>query len=122
MMRLRTFAALIALLTFSAAFAEQVWASTCDGTMRMGSTPSYAEAMAGMGHAPTDSRHEPPPPPECPLAAALAANGGCIFTYHPTPAPAAAPVQVLSAPAVRPAHADASDLLFVSPQFRPPKP
>jgi hypothetical protein len=121
--RLRTFAALLVLLTFSTAFAEQVWASTCDGAMRMGSTPSHAEAMAGMDHAPADSQQHPAPrPPECPLAAALAANGGCIFTFHPAPAPAAAPLQAPGTPAVRPAHSDAPDLLFVSPQFRPPKP
>jgi hypothetical protein len=122
MSRLRTFAALLALLTFFASFAEQVWASTCDGAMRMGSTPSHAEAMAGMHQAPADSQHHPAPrSPECPLAAALAANGGCIFTYHPAPASATAPPQAPTAPAVRSAHADLPDLLFVSPQFRPPK-
>lgn len=122
MNRLRTFAALLALLTFSASFAEQVWASTCDGAMRMGSTPSHAEAMAGMQHAPAESPHPTPRSPECPLSAALASNGGCIFTYHPSPAPVVAPLQAPNAPAVMAAPADALDLLFVSPQFRPPKP
>jgi hypothetical protein len=121
--RLRTFAALLALLTFFAAFAEQVWASTCDGAMRMGSTPSHSEAIAGMQHGPAHSPHKTPAPrsPECPLAAALAANGGCIFTYHPAAAPAAAPLQALGTSVVAAAPADALDLLFASPQFRPPK-
>jgi hypothetical protein len=121
MNRFRTFGALLALFTFSASFAEQVWASTCDGAMRMGSTPSHAEAMAGMQHGPAEMPHPTPRSPECPLAAALASNGGCIFTYHPAPPPAAAPPQAPSARAVRPAHVDVPDLLFVSPQFRPPK-
>lgn len=124
MNRLRTFAALLALLTFFAAFAEQVWASTCDGAMRMGPIPSHSEAMAGMEHSPAPSPQQDhgTQPPECPLAAALAANGGCIFTYHPAPALAPAPPLPLISSAVRANPADAPVLLLARPQFRPPKP
>src|SRR5829696_6183000 len=49
MNRRRTLAALIALVAFAAALTEQVWASTCDGAMRMADVQE-AEAMAGMEH------------------------------------------------------------------------
>jgi hypothetical protein len=124
MNRLRSFTALLALLTFFAAFAEQVWASTCDGAMRMGSTPSHAQEMVGMEHTPAPSPHQDQTPrsPECPLAAALAANGGCIFTYHPAPALAPAPPLPLISSAVLANPADVPVLLLSRPQFRPPKP
>jgi hypothetical protein len=120
MNRVRSFAALIALLTFSTAFAEQVWAATCDGAMRMG-TPSQAEGMAGMHHPPAQ-HHPTPRSPECPLAAALAANGGCVFTYHPARALATAPPPALSASPVLANPADVPVLLLARSRFRPPKP
>lgn len=124
MNRFRTLAALLALLIFFAAFAEQVWASTCDGAMRMGSTPSHSEEMAGMQHTPAPSPHQEQAPhsPECPLAAALAANGGCIFTYHPAPVLAPAPPLPLISSAVQANLADLPVLILARPQFRPPKP
>ena len=120
--RLRTFAALLALLTFFVAFAEQVWASTCDGAMRMGSTPSHTEATAGMKHmpAPSPQQDQEPRSPECPLAAALAANGGCSFAYHPAPALATLPPAPLSS-SVMANPADVPVLLLARPQFRHPK-
>jgi hypothetical protein len=121
--RVRTFVALLALLTFFAAFAEQVWASTCDGAMRMGSTPSHSEEMAGMEHTPAPSppQDQGPRSPECPLAAAFASNGGCSFSYHPAPALATLPPAPLSS-SVLANPADAPVLLLARPQFRPPKP
>jgi hypothetical protein len=118
---LRTAFALIALLTFSAAFAEQVWASTCDGAMRMES-PSRPETMTGMHHTPAPSNHPAPRAPECPLAAALAVNGGCIFTCHPAPALATAPLSPPTSSAVLANPADVPVLLLARSQFRPPKP
>lgn len=122
-MKPRTLAALLALFTFFAAFGEQVWASTCDGTMRMGSTPTRAEAMAGMQHtpAPAPQQDHGTRSPECPLAAALAANGGCIFTYHPAPALVTAPPPAPNSSAVLASRADAPTLLLARSQFRPPK-
>lgn len=126
MTRRRTIAALLALLAFTAAFAEQVWASTCDQGMRMPDMPR-AEAMAGMHHgqehgsmpapAPDDERH----PPECPLAAALALTGGCTITYQP--ATGLASPQLLAAIMSAALHAsdDVLDLLPATPPFHPPK-
>ncbi|HEU0302451.1 MAG TPA: hypothetical protein VFR37_23530, partial [Longimicrobium sp.] len=88
MIRRRMLAALLALATFTASFAEQVWASTCDETMDMQEMPR-AEAMTGMDHGQGHGSMPAPAPdhdrraPECPLAAALALTGGCSITFQP---------------------------------------
>ena len=127
MIRRRTLAALLALLAFTAAFAEQVWASTCDGAMRMPEMPQ-TEVMAGMDHeqehgsipAPSPD-HDHHPEPECPLAAALALTGGCSITYQPATGLASPQLFGTTAAAALPGPDDVLDLLPATPPFHPPK-
>lgn len=124
MTRRRTLAALLALVAFTAAFAEQVWASTCDEGM---TDMPRTEAMAGMDHgqehgstpapAPDDERREP----ECPLAAALALTGGCTITFQPATGLTSPQVFAAATSAALPASDDVLDLLPAAPPFHPPK-
>jgi hypothetical protein len=124
--RFRTLAALFALLTFTASFAEQVWASTCDGAMEMAEAPG-AMKMPGMDHGQMPDHGTPPAPehdrraPECPLAAALALTGGCTITFHR--ADGLRPPQFFAATTASalPAPDQVLDLLLAAPPFHPPK-
>ena len=126
MTRRRSIAALLALLAFTAAFAEQVWASTCDGAMRMPDM-AQSEAMAGMDHGqehgsmPAPSPDHDHPDPECPLAAALALTGGCSITYQPATGLASPQLFPATASAALPGPDDVFDLLPATPPFHPPK-
>jgi hypothetical protein len=122
--RFRILAALFALFTFTASFAEQVWASTCDGAMEMAEAPGAMD-MAGMDHrqAPDDT---PAPDhdrraPECPLAAALALTGGCTITFQPAPRLGSPQFFSATTASALPAMDRVLDLLLAAPPFHPPK-
>ena len=124
-MRFRTLAALLALIAFSASFAEQVWASTC-APAEASRTEHHAPAShphGGHGGMTIQEDHPDPriPSPDdagCPVQAVAA---GCTLIFFPS----ATMDAVLTAPAadarVAP-HADPSiQLLLVSSHFRPPQ-
>lgn len=117
-------AALFALLTFTASFAEQVWASTCDGAMEMAEAQDSMD-MAGMEHGPVPD-HAPASDhdrhaPECPLAVALALTGGCIITFQPATGLRAPQFFAATTPSALPAADQVLDLLLAAPPFHPPK-
>jgi hypothetical protein len=122
--RFRMIAALVALFTFTAAFAEQVWASTCDGEMEMAAAPGAMD-MPGMDHGPAPDRAPAPGHdrrgPECPLAAALALTGGCIITFQPATGLRAPQFFAATTPSALPATDPVLDLLLAAPPFHPPK-
>lgn len=126
MKRRRMLAALLALATFTASFAEQVWASTCDESMGMPDMPR-AEAMAGMDHGQEHGPAPAPAPdhdgraPECPLAAALALTGGCTITFQPGTGLGFQQVFGSTTSAALPAPADVLGRLPAAPPFHPPK-
>ena len=117
--RFRLLAALLALLAFSASFAEGVWASTCAET----GTPTAHAGMdmpTGDDHSPCDtaSREEQGPKGDCPLPAMAAS--GCVVVSLP-----AVTVQLDISPAaaslVATVPAAFVDRLAVSALFRPPQ-
>ena len=129
--RARVLAALLALFAFTAAFAEQVWASTCApatavaqaGSMRMpGSAGAHGQhgcdqdmPMPGSGQG---EHSRAPTGGDCPFQA-IAASGCVIFFAAPgTAVPDCAAV---SAARMVPSAQVAPDLLLASPHFRPPQ-
>jgi hypothetical protein len=126
--RFRILAALIALFTFTASFAEQVWASTCDGAMEMAEAPAAMD-MPGMDHGPAPDHAPAPAPvpdhdrrgPECPLAATLALTGGCIITFQPAARLSSPQFFTASTASALPAQDGMLDLLLAAPPFHPPK-
>jgi hypothetical protein len=129
--RARVLAALLALFAFTAAFAEQVWASTCApasvetqaGSMRM---PGSADAqgqhgsdqdMPMPGHGRGHSRA--PTGGDCPFQAIAAS--GCVFFSFPSTEVAVPDCAAVSAARMLPAAQAAPDLLLAFPHFRPPQ-
>lgn len=123
--RFRTLAALLALVAFSASFAEQVWASTCapaEASRSAQSAPA-SHAHGGHGGMTTPEDHPDPriPPPDdagCPVQAVVA---GCTLIFFPPATIHAVPSAPAADARVAP-HADPSiPLLLVSSHFRPPQ-
>lgn len=123
--RFRTLAALLALMAFSASFAEQVWASTCAPVEASPSGESAPASHPHGGHGgmemPAD-HHDPRIPSsddaECPVQAVAA---GCALVFFPSATMDAVPAAPAADPRVAP-HADPSiQLLLVSSHFRPPQ-
>lgn len=125
--RTRVLAALLALLAFSASFAEGVWASMCAPMDSMASmehsaavAPS-AHSMASDGNGGSSAAElpekAPAPDPGCPLTLA---SGGCMVVFSPAPAAGVAvTATVLGQPMA--ALNVAPDLLLVSALLRPPR-
>lgn len=130
--RARVLAALLALFAFTAAFAEQVWASTCAQTEMAASAsmpemgagaaehlqPGHGQEMPMPGHG--QERHsQMPAGDDCPLRA-VAASGCVLFSF---PAPETAVPDFSAAPSARmaPAAQATPDLLLAFPQFHPPQ-
>lgn len=119
--RFRILAALLALMAFSASFAEQVWAGTC------AAEASHAQQSAPASHPhdgmtmPADHPHPQIPSPDdagCPMQALAA---GCALVFFPAAAADAVPATPAGDARVAP-HADPSvQLLLVSSLFRPPQ-
>lgn len=94
--RFRTLTALLALVAFSASFAEQVWASTCapvaaEAARHHPAAYTQADGRHGAMEIPAVSaRHSAPDAPdECPVQAVA---GGCIhFSFAPRVREAPAP-------------------------------
>ncbi|MFL5386431.1 MAG: hypothetical protein ACJ8GN_28260 [Longimicrobiaceae bacterium] len=128
--RVRVLAALLALFAFTAAFAEQVWATTCAQTVM---AASMAEMGAGAAEHPQAGHDQEMPMPgqgqerhsqlpagdDCPLRA-VAASGCVAFSF---PAPDGAVPEFAAAPSGRmvPAAQATPDLLLVFPRFHPPQ-
>jgi hypothetical protein len=125
--RFRLLAALLALFAFTAAFAEQVWASACApaaqavaGHAAVATHPGH-DCDPGMpmpGHAP--QRHSRAPTGgDCPFQAAAA--GGCVLFSFAAPGAAAPDPAIAPSARMIPAAQAAPDLLLASPRFRPPQ-
>jgi len=130
--RVRVLAALLALFAFTAAFAEQVWASTCAQTV-MAASASMPEMGAGAAEHPQAGHDQEMPMPghgqerqsqmpagdDCPLRA-VAASGCVTFSF---PAPDGAVPEFTAAPSDRmvPTAQATPDLLLVFPRFHPPQ-
>lgn len=123
--RLRTFAALLALLTFSASFAEQAWAGTCAPAPAQAAghhlvADSHVHAGGGTVETPSAPapHHGSGAPDPCPLQAVTA---GCALLLPPAwvsdRAPPAEAPRILISPHSDPSHG----LLLVSSFFRPPQ-
>jgi len=124
--RIRHFAALFALLAFSAFLAEEVWASACGPEMagsgmhavmdhQTGAEPDAAECEldAAVPEAPTPSDGT-----ECPLM--LFAGAGCASVTLPTQEAALSPAASAEA-LLRPVDPDRlHDLIALHGLFRPP--
>jgi len=125
--RFRVLAALLALFAFTAAFAEQVWASACvpaaqavAGHAAVAAHPGHDcdPAMPMQGHAP--QRHPGVPTGgDCPFQA-VAAGGCALFSFAAPDAAVPAPLADASARMISATQA-APDLLLASPHFRPPQ-
>ncbi|HKP75041.1 MAG TPA: hypothetical protein VJT67_05825 [Longimicrobiaceae bacterium] len=128
--RTRVLAALLALFAFTAAFAEQVWASTC--------APAAAMAAASMPHADAGAATHPQhgcdqdmpmpghgqerhsrAPGDCPLQAVAAS--GCVTFLFAAVGGAAPDFTVGPSPRVAPAAQSTPDLLLAFPRFHPPQ-
>ena len=131
--RARVLAALLALFAFTAAFAEQVWASTCAQAAEMTHAASTAHPGAGAAAHPQHGCDQDMPMPghgqerhpraptggDCPFQA-VAAGGCVIFSF---PAADGAVPDFTAAPAARmlPAAQATPDLLLAFPLFHPPQ-
>ena len=115
--RLRLVGALVALLAFSAYFAEGVWASACMPAMDDGSAAHAMDTHAGMDHGapPADDA----PAPECPLGMTLM-GGSCVAVSLPASVDVSAPA-VESSSAALAAADDVHDSLLTAGHFRPPR-
>ncbi|HEV2131047.1 MAG TPA: hypothetical protein VGR27_08090 [Longimicrobiaceae bacterium] len=126
--RFRLFAALLALLAFSAYFAEGVWASMCPPGMEAGMNMmaqmdgASGSDMGGMHHAspsaPDDSGTSRSGTPPCPFA--VAGVGSCVAASLPATGTSVQPL--LAATSVVTLSPDAGrDLLLVTTLFHPPR-
>ena len=130
--RARVLAALLALFAFTAAFAEQVWASTCAQT-EMAAAASMPEMGAGAAVHPEQGHDQEMPMPghgqdrhsrmpagdDCPLRAVAAS--GCVIFSFPAPDSAVPDFTATSSPRMVPAAQATPDLLLAFPQFHPPQ-
>ncbi len=126
--RFRLFAALLALLAFSAYFAEGVWASMClpgtDAAMNMMAQVDDASGseMGGMHHpspsVPDDSGSSRSDAPPCPFA--VAGVGSCVTASLPATGTSVQPL--LAAASLVTLSPDAGlDLFLVTTLFHPPR-
>jgi hypothetical protein len=122
----RTFAALLALLAFSASFAEGVWASTCGsmGPMTSMSTTSSVHMETDGSHAPqhhsesaTSGHGVSSPAPGCPLIPVL---GGCTAVFFP-PAETTVAFSATTHAKLLVVLDRTPNLLLVSALLRPPR-
>ena len=116
--RLRLLGALVALLAFSAYFAEGVWASVCMPGMEDGTAAHAADAHAGMNHgAPSPS--DDAPAPDCPLGMTVM-GGSCVAVSLPSSVEVPAPAAESSTAALASGD-DGHDSLLTASHFRPPR-
>lgn len=119
--RFRILAALLALLAFSASFAEQVWAGACAPVAEAGAhhtSPAPDADGAHHGAQSPAAPGEPRAPDDCPLRAVAP---GCALLLLPAPvrvpaAPADAP-RVVAVPYTDPSR----EILLATAFFRPPQ-
>lgn len=118
--RLRLVGALVALLAFSAYFAEGVWASVCMPGMD-DAAAAHAHAMdahADMNHgAPSPS--DEAPAPDCPLGM-TSMGSSCVAVSLPSSVEVPAPA-VESITAAVTSGDDIHDSLLTASHFRPPR-
>jgi hypothetical protein len=117
--RIRLLAALLALIGFTAYFAESLVAMSCIAEAPAGETSAAAASYDGVHHAP----HAPAEPdadvPHCPLG--MAGGSSCLV---PATLPVAASAARVPGPEAEPsvaAIADAAHSLFVRTLFHPPR-
>ena len=116
--RLRLLGALVALLAFSAYFAEGVWASVCMPGMENAAAAHAMDPHAGMDHgAPTPS--DDAPAPDCPLGMTVM-GGSCVAVSLPSTVEVPAPA-VESSTAALASGDDVHDSLLTASHFRPPR-
>ena len=121
--RLRSLTALLALIGFSALFAENLLAMSC---MPADAVGSGAMEMAGMMHndvdhpAPATSDHAPDPstPEQCALAMAA---GACVVPVSVVPATSSIGLPELARQTTPPLAVDAADEMIVRTPFHPPR-
>ncbi|HSK19807.1 MAG TPA: hypothetical protein VK912_11725 [Longimicrobiales bacterium] len=115
--RLRLLGALVALLAFSAYFAEGVWASVCMPGMDEAAAHAM-DAHAGMNHgAPSPS--DDTPVPDCPLGM-TSMGSSCVAVSLPSSVEVPAPA-LESATAAVTSGDDIHDSLLTTSHFRPPR-
>jgi hypothetical protein len=125
--RVRVLSALLALLAFSAYFAESVMASSClpgGGAEHVVASGIPGVGMhGGMNHTPSDpsdgSRESHPDSPSCPIGM-MGTGGSCVAASLPARADAVRPM----APnhnALFPGSDQNHGLLLVAAHFRPPR-
>jgi hypothetical protein len=117
--RLRVLGALLALLAFSAYFAEGVRAAACmPGMDDHGAEHASVDAHAGMNHGSSGDTDEAPDSPRCPLG--MAGTGSCVAVSLPAfvddQGPAFESSTVLLAE-----RDDILDSLSTAGHFRPPR-
>lgn len=116
--RLRLLGALVALLAFSAYFAEGVWASVCMPGMDDAAAAHATDAHAGMNHgAPSPS--DDAPAPDCPLGM-TGMGSSCVAVSLPSAVEVPAPAVESSTAALTSAD-DVHDSLLTASHFRPPR-
>lgn len=123
--RFRTLAALLALIAFSASFAEQVWAGTCAPAEAARQEQSAPASHAHGGHGMTMPAEDHPGPrpaaPDdggCPVQAVASA---CALLLLPAPAADAGPAAAAQDVRVPPRADSSLPLLLSSSFFRPPQ-
>jgi hypothetical protein len=117
----RTLAALLALIAFSASFAEQVWAGTC--AAEAAGTRHAAPASHAHGGMTIPADHPDPHPatPDdsgCPVRAVAA---GCALILFAVTATDEAPAAPADGARIAPRADPSIELLLVSSFFRPPQ-
>lgn len=123
--RIRVLAALLALFAFTAAFAEQVWASACAQTEMAPTAPAgthpeqgHDQHMPMPGHG-QDRHSRMPAGDDCPLRAVAAS--GCVIFSFPAPDGAVPDFTPTPSPRMVPAAQATPDLLLAFPRFHPPQ-